>query len=30
MEPKEIGEISRDFIEKYTKLERSVDRLLLS
>ena len=30
MEPKEIGEISRDFIEKYTKLERSVDRLLLN
>ena len=30
MDPKEIGEISRDFIEKYTKLERSVDRSLLS
>ena len=30
MELKEIGEISRDYIEKYTKLERSADRLLLT
>jgi hypothetical protein len=29
MELKEIGEISRDYIEKYMKLERSADRLLL-
>jgi len=30
MDPKQIGVISRDFIEKYTNLERSVDRLLLT
>jgi hypothetical protein len=30
MELKKIGEISRDYIEKYMKLERSADRLLLS
>jgi len=30
MDLKEIGEISRDFIEQYRKLERRADRLLLS